>query len=80
PKTETLVEKLIDDLVKRHSALGKGESGYVWYNNPNIIYNPDNVSGVEISGITEKEMEKMMRKAQRQIGYVPKISVDEKSI
>ena len=70
PKSEKDLKKFLRDVVDRTLILRRGQSGYLWFDNPNVVYNPDQVSGIEITSIGVKQLEAIIRKAQAKTGYV----------
>lgn len=73
PKTESEMQQLIKDMVDKAFGLTRGEQGYLYFDNPNITYNPDNVLGIEFSTVGVKALEAIhetIRKAQTKIGYI----------
>ena len=70
PKSEKDLKKFLRDVVDRTLILRRGQSGYLWFDNPNVVYNPDQVSGIEITSLGVKEREAIIRKAQAKVGYV----------
>lgn len=54
-------------------AMTRGAAAYLWFPNPNITYNPDNVVGVEFRSIGAKELEEIITKTQpERIGFIKK--------
>jgi len=43
---------------------------YLLLQNPNITYNPDNISGIKIDIFEAKELEEAIEKAQRKAGFI----------
>lgn len=70
PKSEKDFRQFLGDIVDRTLILRRGQTGYLWFDNPNVVYNPDQVSGIEITTIGVKELEAIIRKAQAKVGYV----------
>ena len=52
-----VMRQFISDMVDRTEALKRGEARYLWFDNLNITYNPDNVEGIEIVSIGVKQVE-----------------------
>lgn len=61
---------LIKDMVDRTMALGRDSVDHLYFENPSITYNINNVEGVEMSSIGVKELESSLRKAQSRIGLI----------
>jgi len=64
--------KFSDFIVSHLSqAMRGGRTTFLFLENPSILYNPDNVLGVEWSVLGAKEFEEAVRKAQRKaMGYI----------
>ena len=64
--------KFIKFMVKNiGEALRGGRTTFLYFENPSICYNPDNVLGVEWSVLGAKEFEEAVRKAQKKaVGYI----------
>ena len=74
PSSDKEVRELARKLVFRTAALTKGElkvggSKILHFENPHIIYNPDNVAGIDISAIGVEELKKALEIAQRKAGF-----------
>jgi ACT domain-containing protein len=53
------------------TALGKRNSGLLWFDNPITIYNPDNVSGIQFKFATSKQIEEFMKQVRKKsIGFL----------
>ena len=63
------MEEFLKDIIDKEQALVRGETGYLYFENPNITYNSDNVEGIEISSLGVKQLESLLRKAQSKIGF-----------
>ena len=72
PKSDAELKQFIKDMVERTLVLTRGDTGFLWFDNPNITYNPDNVLGIELTSIGVTELETILKKAQAKIGYVKK--------
>jgi len=77
PPTLKEAEKLIKDMGHRiGTSLTNKKGVLLWFSNPNICYNPDNVLGVQFGSITEGQMKKAVAEAKKTMGYVKPESSD----
>jgi len=74
PTSEKAGRNFIREIVHRMGALSRGENKHLYFENPHITYNPDNVVGIELSAIGAEELRKALERAQRRIGLIPKQS------
>lgn len=66
PSKQKDVDELLDRLVKSiYNAMKKEKPELLHLNNPLICYNIDNVIGIEIKGVTSKQIEDAIKKAQK---------------
>ncbi len=70
PTSEKELQEFFKDMVGRELALGRDSTNYLYFENPSIIYNTDNVEGVELSSVGVKELESFLRKAQASMGFL----------
>lgn len=74
PKLGEEWDKLVEDIIDRTEILSRSRSGLLWFDNPLVTYNPENVLGIELSTIGVKELEKLneiLRKAQtKKAGFI----------
>ena len=70
PKSDEEMEEFITDMVDRTNSLVRGRIRYLWFDNPSITYNADNVEGIEISSLGVTQLETLLRKAQSKTGFI----------
>ncbi|MFC2025084.1 hypothetical protein ACFLTG_01535 [Chloroflexota bacterium] len=70
PKSDKEMEQFLKDIIDKEKALIRGEINYLYFENPNITYNSDNVEGIEISSLGVKQLELLLRKAQSKTGFI----------
>jgi len=49
--------------------LGRKEPYALSFNDPNIVYNPDNVSGIQFDFVTPQQIEEFKKQMNKRIGY-----------
>jgi len=71
PNTKKEADKQLKEYAERiFMAMAPGVKGTLWFLNPPVVYNPDNVAAVEVQGITTSELEKAAKRASTKAGFV----------
>ena len=66
-KAVELVDYMAEMIV---AAMTHRKETYLYFMNPSISYNPDNVLGVKLDAFEAKELEEAMKKAQKKAGFI----------
>lgn len=70
PTSDKEFGEFVTDMVGRTGALMRDRIAFLYFENPRITYNVNNVEGIEISSIGVKELESLLRKAQAGVGFI----------
>jgi len=52
------------------TALGSHQTHYLSFNNPDIVYNPDNVLSVQFDYLSSMQIEKFRKQMKERMGYI----------
>ncbi|HEY78129.1 MAG TPA: hypothetical protein G4O09_03345 [Dehalococcoidia bacterium] len=72
PPPKNKLKEFIKEMVYRSNLLCREEKGLMYFDNPHITYNPDNVVGIEICSVGVSELKSAIEKAQRKAGLIRK--------
>lgn len=73
PSTKRKMEKFVRDMVDDTKALTRGKIRFLSFRNPQVVYNADNVEGIEMSSIGVNQLEalnKALGKVQTKVGFI----------
>jgi hypothetical protein len=72
PTSEKEMKQFVDEIVDREKALTRGKIRFLYFENPGIVYNPDNVAGIELSTVGAEELKSALERAGRKAGFISK--------
>ena len=70
PKSKKGKEEIINSIVNNGAILVGERKGYLNFENPIILYNRDNIEGIEVFGLGAEELGELLRKAQSKAGFI----------